>query len=106
MLESSSTRILNKQTKPPKGYTQASLIKKLESEGIGRPSTYPAILKNILARGYLIESGKMLSASDLGKLLIDALLGKFRFVEYDYTRALEQSLDDIANGKEIGRAHV
>jgi len=54
-LESSSTRVLNKQTKPPNGYTQASLIKKLESEGIGRPSTYPAILKNVMTRGYLVE---------------------------------------------------
>lgn len=100
-LESTSTRVLNKQTKPPNGYTQASLIKKLESEGIGRPSTYPAILKNVLTRGYLIEGKKILSASDLAMLLIDALTGKFRFVEYDYTRALEQSLDDIASGKAL-----
>jgi DNA topoisomerase-1 len=98
-LESTSTHILNKQTKPPNGYTQASLIKKLESEGIGRPSTYPAILKNIITRGYLIEGKKILTASDLAKLLIDSLTGKFRFVEYDYTRGLEQELDDIAEGK-------
>jgi DNA topoisomerase-1 len=98
-LESSSTRLLNKQTKPPNGYTQASLIKKLESEGIGRPSTYPAILKNVLTRGYLTEGKKILFASDLAKLLIDALMGNFRFLEYDYTRALEQELDDIASGK-------
>jgi DNA topoisomerase-1 len=98
-LDSTSTRVLHKQTKPPKGYTQASLIKKLESEGIGRPSTYPAILKNVLTRGYLVEGKKILTASDLAKLLIDALTGSFRFVEYDYTRALEQELDDIASGK-------
>jgi DNA topoisomerase-1 len=97
-LHSTSTRVLHKQTKPPNGYTQASLIKKLESEGIGRPSTYPSILKNILARGYLVEGKKILTASDLAKLLIDSLTGKFRFVEYDYTRALEQELDDIARG--------
>jgi DNA topoisomerase-1 len=100
-LESSSTRLLNKQTKPPNGYTQASLIKKLESEGIGRPSTYPAILKNVLTRGYLVEGKKVLSASELAKLLIDALTGRFRFVEFDYTRALEQELDDIASGKAL-----
>jgi DNA topoisomerase-1 len=98
-LESTSTRLLNKQTKPPNGYTQASLIKKLESEGIGRPSTYPAILKNIITRNYLIEGKKILTASDLAKLLIDSLTGKFRFVEYDYTRGLEEELDDIASGK-------
>ncbi len=98
-IESSSTRVLNKQTKPPNGYTQASLIKKLESEGIGRPSTYPSILKNIIARGYLNDTKKILVATDLAKLLIDSLKGRFAFVEYDYTRTLEQELDDIANGK-------
>ncbi len=98
-LHTTSTRLLKRQTKPPSGYTQASLIKRLEKEGIGRPSTYPSILKNILARGYLAEGKKMLTATDLGKLLIDSLTGKFRFVEYDYTRELEQELDDIASGK-------
>jgi DNA topoisomerase-1 len=100
-LESTSTRVLNKQTKPPNGYTQASLIKKLESEGIGRPSTYPAILKNVITRGYLTEGKKILFATDLAKLLIDSLTGKFKFVEYDYTRSLEQELDDIASGKAL-----
>ena len=100
-LESTSTRILNKQTKPPNGYTQAGLIKKLESEGIGRPSTYPAILKNIMTRGYLTEGKKILMASNLAYLLIDSLTGRFRFVEYDYTRALEKELDDIACGKAL-----
>lgn len=121
-LHSTSTRLLNRQTKPPTGYTQASLIKRLEREGIGRPSTYPSILKNVLARAYLTEGKKILGASDLGKLLIDSLAGKFRFVEYDYTRDLEQELDDIASGKaaylavvsaldqqlqaELGRLHI
>ncbi|MDR3727107.1 MAG: type I DNA topoisomerase [Terracidiphilus sp.] len=100
-LQSTSTRLLNKQTKPPNGYTQAGLIKKLESEGIGRPSTYPAILKNVITRGYLTEGKKILFASDLAKLLIDSLTGKFKFVEYDYTRSLEQELDDIASGKAL-----
>jgi DNA topoisomerase-1 len=105
-LESTGTRVLHKQTKPPNGYTQASLIKKLESEGIGRPSTYPAILKNVLTRGYLFEGKKILMASDLAKLLIDALMGSFRFLEYEYTRDLEQELDDIASGKAQYRAVV
>jgi len=91
--------VLNKQTRPPNGYTQASLIKKLEHEGIGRPSTYPAILKNIITRNYIDDSKKILRATDLGILLIDALKGHFAFLEYDYTRSLEQQLDDIAEGK-------
>jgi DNA topoisomerase-1 len=98
-VSSTSTRVLNKQTKPPNGYTQASLIKKLESEGIGRPSTYPTILKNIITRGYLNDAKKILVATDIAKLLIDSLTGRFAFVEYAYTRSLEQQLDDIATGK-------
>jgi DNA topoisomerase-1 len=98
-LHADSARVLNKQTRPPNGYTQASLIKKLEHEGIGRPSTYPAILKNIITRNYISDSKKILRATDLGILLIDALKGHFAFLEYDYTRSLEQQLDDIAEGK-------
>ena len=98
-LHADSARVLNKQTRPPNGYTQASLIKKLEHEGIGRPSTYPAILKNIITRNYIDDSRKILRATDLGILLIDALKGHFAFLEYDYTRSLEQQLDDIAEGK-------
>ena len=98
-IHADSVRVLNKQTRPPSGYTQASLIKKLEHEGIGRPSTYPAILKNIITRNYIDDSKKILRATDLGILLIDALKGHFAFLEYDYTRSLEQQLDDIAEGK-------
>jgi DNA topoisomerase-1 len=98
-IRADSARVLNKQTRPPNGYTQASLIKKLEHEGIGRPSTYPAILKNIITRNYIDDSKKILRATDLGILLIDALKGHFAFLEYDYTRSLEQQLDDIAEGK-------
>jgi len=98
-LRSAGARVLNRQTKPANGYTQASLIKRLEKEGIGRPSTYSSILRNILVRGYVVEGKKVLAATDLGKLLIDSLTGKFRFVEYAYTRELEQELDDIAGGK-------
>lgn len=98
-ITATSTRVLNRQTKPPNGYSQASLIKKLESEGIGRPSTYPTILKNIIGRGYLNDGKKILTATDLAMLLIDSLKGRFAFVELDYTRSLEQQLDDIASGK-------
>jgi DNA topoisomerase-1 len=98
-LRADSARVLYKLTRPPSGYTQASLIKKLEHEGIGRPSTYPAILKNIITRNYIDDSQKILRATDLGILLIDALKGHFAFLEYAYTRSLEQQLDDIAEGK-------
>jgi len=58
--------------------------------GVPPAEAHPSILKNILARGYLAEGKKTLIATDLGRLLIDSLNGKFRFVEYDYTIELEQ----------------
>lgn len=94
-----SGRVLNKKTRPPNAYTQASLIKKLEAEGIGRPSTYAGILTNIFTRGYVEEKKKNLAPLPLGVGIIDAVSGKFGFVEYAYTRELESALDDIAAGK-------
>ncbi len=96
-------RVLHKQTRPPNRYTQASLIKKLESIGIGRPSTYPAILKNVMTRGYLGEDRKFLTPTELGCLIVDTLEPRFRFLDYAFTRDLEQQLDDIAEGKALYR---
>jgi DNA topoisomerase-1 len=99
-ITASSTRIIDKQTKSPNAYTQASLIKKLETEGIGRPSTYPETLKKIIAtRKYVDEQKRKLAPTELGKMLAASLTGKFSFADYAYTRDLEQHLDDIANGK-------
>jgi DNA topoisomerase-1 len=96
-------RLLYKQTRPPSRYTQASLIKKLEGIGIGRPSTYPAILKNVMTRGYLGEDRKFLTPTELGYLVVDTLEPRFRFLDYAFTRDLEQQLDDIAEGKAMYR---
>jgi DNA topoisomerase-1 len=99
-LTASSTRITDKQTKAPNAYTQASLIKKLETEGIGRPSTYPETLKKIITtRKYVDEAKRKLAPTELGKLLAASLTGNFSFTDYSYTRELEQHLDDIASGK-------
>ncbi len=92
-------RVLYKKTQPPPRYTQATLIKKLESIGIGRPSTYAAILKNVQTRGYLEDDKKYLRPTSTGNLVVDTLTTRFSFVEYEFTRALEQQLDDIAEGK-------
>jgi DNA topoisomerase-1 len=94
-----STQILDKHTQRPKGYTQASLIKALESEGIGRPSTYHTTMTKIIQRGYIDDSKKILSATALAATIVDALIGCFAFVEYDYTRNMEHALDEIAAGK-------
>jgi DNA topoisomerase-1 len=104
--QADSGKVLFKKTKPPKRYTQASLIKKLENIGIGRPSTYAAILKNIMGRNYLEEQKKYLVPTDLGCLVVDSLSGKFTFVEFDFTKQLEQELDDIAEGKAHFRAVI
>jgi DNA topoisomerase-1 len=96
----SDTRVTDKVTKAPSAYTQASLIKKLENEGIGRPSTYPDTLKKIIVtRKYVNEQNRKLGPTELGKLLAESLTGHFSFVDYTYTRDLEQHLDDIATGK-------
>ena len=95
-----SARVTDKITKAPSAYTQASLIKKLETEGIGRPSTYPETLKKIIStRHYVDEQKRKLTPTDLGKLLAASLSGYFSFADYAYTRNLEQHLDDIASGK-------
>lgn len=88
-----------KRTKAPKRYTLATLTKALEAQGIGRPATYSAIQQNIIKRGYIREDDKdQLHATPVGESLIDALIGRFTFVELDFTRALETRLDDIAKG--------
>ena len=95
-----SARVTDKITKAPSSYTQASLIKKLETEGIGRPSTYPETLKKIIStRHYVDEQKRKLAPTELGKLLSASITGRFSFANYTYTRDLEQHLDDIASGK-------
>ena len=90
-----------KRTKPPPRYTQASLIKKLEHEGIGRPSTYAAIMRTILERAYVTEEQRMLHASELGMAVTDFLVRSYagNFIEKDYTARLEGRLDAIARGE-------
>ena len=91
--------LLEKKTKPPSRYTKASLIRKLESEGIGRPATYAAIMDNIEKRGYVENKGKLLAPTQKGEYVIDALLTRFSFVDLSYTRTVEKELDLIANGE-------
>jgi DNA topoisomerase-1 len=88
-------------TKPPPRYTQASLIKKLEKEGIGRPSTYAAIMRTILERGYVGEKQRKLFATDLGMAVIDFLVHHYagNFIDLGFTARLEADLDRIARGE-------
>ncbi|MEW8139629.1 MAG: type I DNA topoisomerase [Candidatus Thiodiazotropha endolucinida] len=99
LLTASDGDVRDKKTKPPARYTEASLIKKLESEGIGRPSTYASIIDNIISRGYVTVEKRKLVATELGQLIVKALVERFRFMELNYTRDIESQLDDIARGR-------
>jgi len=92
-------RVLSKKTRPPARFTQASLVKKLEDMGIGRPSTYAAILDNLISRAYVKEDKRQLAATDLGVKIIEALAANFGFTDYGFTKSLEAKLDEIAQGQ-------
>lgn len=98
-LQAKTAKVLTKKTKPPARYSEASLIKELERRGIGRPSTYAAILENILHRKYLKIEKRQLIPTDLGEQVMDALIGKFCFLDYEYTQRMEGDLDRIAAGQ-------
>jgi DNA topoisomerase-1 len=86
-------------TEPPPRYTEASLVKELERLGIGRPSTYATILSTIQEREYVEMVDKKLIPTTLGRIVTDLLVEHFgNIVDYDFTSALEQQLDDIAEG--------
>jgi len=98
--QADSGELLRKVTKAPPRFTKASLIKKLEDEGIGRPATYPAIMGNIMARGYLVEDKRYLVPTETGTILVEHLVkAGFEFMELAFTRELESQLDRIAEGE-------
>ncbi len=88
-------------TQAPPRYTEASLVKKLEELGIGRPSTYASIISTISNRGYAEITNKRFFPTDRGKL-ISAFLEKLfsKYVDYNFTAGLEDQLDEITTGKE------
>jgi len=99
VVQVASSKLQAKATIAPKRYTEASLVKELESEGIGRPATYAAIMDNIMSRGYVEVEQRFLKPTALGERVIDALAGNFDFLELGFTSELENDLDDIAKGK-------
>ena len=88
-------------TQPPPRYSEASIVKKLEELGIGRPSTYASIISTIANRGYAEILNKRFFPTDRGKL-ISAFLEKLfsNYVDYNFTAGLEDQLDEITTGKE------
>lgn len=90
-------------TNPPARYTEASLVKKMEDLGIGRPSTYASIIKTIQDRGYVLSRGNALVPSWVAFAVIGLMENNFtELVDYDFTSSMEDELDAIAAGTENG----
>ncbi len=86
-------------TEPPPRFTEASLIKELEEKGIGRPSTYAAILSNIVDREYVHKEDKRLAPTDLGFIVNDLLVENFpNVMNVEFTAKMEQELDGVEEG--------
>ena len=106
-LETGDTRALARHrpeqhfTEPPPRYSEASLVKALEEHGIGRPSTYASIIQTLLYKKYGELVNKRFIPTDLGKIVSRFLTGNFeRYVDYGFTAAMEDELDEISRGEE------
>ena len=87
-------------TEPPPRYNEATLVKKLESDGVGRPSTYASILSTIQEREYVKKEGGRFNPTELGMVVTDLLLESFDDIfEVKYTARMEEELDEIEEGK-------
>jgi len=92
-------------TEPPPRYNEATLVKRLESDGVGRPSTYASILSTIQEREYVKKEGGKFTPTELGMVVTDLLLESFDDIfDVNYTARMEQELDDIEDGKLDWRA--
>lgn len=87
-------------TQPPARFNEASLVKMLEKEGIGRPSTYASIIETIQDRGYVKQENRRFFATDIGKVVTDMLVAHFpKIMDLKFTSHFEEELDDIERGK-------
>ncbi|KQW22733.1 DNA topoisomerase I [Afipia sp. Root123D2] len=99
-LKRDSLSVTQHFTEPPPRFSEASLVKRMEELGIGRPSTYASILQVLKDRGYVKLEKKRLSAEDKGRVVVAFLENFFaRYVEFDFTAALEEQLDRISNNE-------
>ena len=94
-------------TQPPPRYTEASLVKSLESHGIGRPSTYASIIETLRYRRYAEMSGRAFIPTDIGKIVSRFLVKYFEtYVDYGFTALMEDVLDEISNGEKDWRPEL
>lgn len=88
-------------TEPPPRYSEASLVKALEEHGIGRPSTYAAILSTLLTREYAVLESRRFTPTDIGRIVNRFLTQHFtRYIDYEFTAHLEDELDAVSRGEE------
>lgn len=98
-LDCKELEVVNHVTKPPARYTEASLVRKLENEGVGRPSTYASIISTIQDRGYVRKESNQLIPTFTAMAVSRLLESNFpNLVDLSFTAQMEQSLDDISNG--------
>ena len=96
-----------RETRPPPRYTEASLVRKLEDEGIGRPSTYTPTISTIQDRDYVRKRGGALVPTYIGMAVIQLLRDHFgRYIDLGFTARMEDSLDDIAAGQAESRGFL
>ncbi len=87
-------------TQPPGRYTESALVKALEERGIGRPSTYAAIIKTLKDRDYVLLEKRVLAPTSLGEATCDALIAAFpEVMDYTFTAQVEDWLDDVSRGE-------
>jgi DNA topoisomerase I len=99
-LKRQSLAVTQHFTEPPPRFSEASLVKRMEELGIGRPSTYASILQVLKDRGYVKLEKKRLHGEDKGRVVVAFLENFFRrYVEYDFTADLEEQLDRISNNE-------
>ena len=95
------------ETKPPARYTEASLVQRLEREGIGRPSTYASIISTIYERGYIRRQGTSLVPTFTGMAVVQLLESHFDdLVDYGFTSSMEAALDQIAYGEKDPKGYL
>lgn len=106
-IKSKSIVIKNHETQPPQRYTQASLIAELEKAGVGRPSTYNTMVNIALDRGYATVEKKNYVMTDVGKIVAEQLEKYFsKIINKNFTREMEEHLDEIANGNEEWKSWI
>lgn len=89
-------------TQPPSRFTEASLIKMMEENGVGRPSTYAPTISTILDREYVVKNGKQLVPTPLGEVVTGLMKDKFQnIIDIEFTARMEKNLDSIGDGKRV-----